>query len=142
MAFLSSLDIAGSALTAERYRMDTILQNISNAEVTKTADGTPYRRKQIIFEERPLSFQQVLNGVQQKSGGVRVAQVVEDQRDFRAVYDPTNSEADENGYVMYPNVDTTEERVDLLAAANSYTANMTALSVAKAIAMKALEIGR
>lgn len=142
MAFLSSLDIAGSALTAERKRIDIALQNIANAETTQTASGEPYRRKLAVFQERPLSFQQTLENVQKKSGGVRISQIVESERDFRSVYDPTNPLADENGYVLYPNVDRTEERVDLLAASNSFNANLTAMNVVKSMAMKALEIGK
>lgn len=145
MAFLSSLDISGSALTSERYRMNIILQNISNADTIGTEDKDPYRRKQVIFEERPLTFDEELTSAQRnrvKSGGVRITKIVENQRDFKPVYDPTNPNANEDGYVMYPNVDTTEERVDLLAASNAYTANLTALGVVKAMTMKALEIGK
>lgn len=139
MAFLSSLDIAGSALTAERHRTDTILQNIANAKTTMTENGEPYRRKQVVFEERPLTFQETLD---KASGGVRVADVVESDRDFKLVYDPTHPQADEEGYVRYPNVDTTEEMLDLMAASNAYEANMTALSVMKSMINKTLEFGK
>lgn len=147
MAFLGSMDIAGSALTAERYRMNIISQNISNASVPAEKGSEPYRRKQLIFEERPLSFQDTLQDADstlnnQKSGGVRVKQIVESDRDFKPVYDPDNPNANEQGYVMYPNVDTTEERVDLMAASNAYSANLTALGVVKAMSMKALSIGQ
>lgn len=145
MAFLSSLDISGSALTAERYRMDVILQNISNANTPAKDGEDPYRRKQVIFQERPLTFRDNLSSAQRaltKSGGVRITEIVESERDFKPVYDPTNPSANEDGYVMYPNVDLTEERVDLMAASNAYIANMTALSVVKATTMKALEIGK
>lgn len=145
MAFLSSLDISGSALTAERYRMDVILQNISNANTPAKDGEDPYRRKQVIFQERPLTFRDSLSSAQRaltKSGGVRITEIVESERDFKPVYDPTNPSANEDGYVMYPNVDLTEERVDLMAASNAYIANMTALSVVKATTMKALEIGK
>jgi flagellar basal-body rod protein FlgC len=145
MAFLSSLDISGSALTAERYRMDVILQNIANASTPATNAEDTYKRKQVIFQERPLTFRDNLSAAQRsltKSGGVRVTQVVENERDPKPVYDPTNPIANEDGYVMYPNVDTTEERVDLMAASNAYIANITALSVVKATTMKALEIGQ
>ena len=144
MAFLGSLDISGSALTAQLYRMNIVLQNISNAETTVTENGGPYRRKQAVFQERPLSFESALQNARnrQPKGGVRVAEIVEDQREFRMVYDPTDPMADENGYVQYPNVDTTEERIDLMAASNAFVSNMTALSVVKAMAMKALELGK
>ena len=141
MSFLPSLDVVGSALTAERYRTDVILQNISNANTTMTASGEPYRRKQVVFAENPLTFSETLDQVQ-SGGGVQIAAVVESDRDFRPVYDPTHPQADEDGYVLYPNVDTTEEQVDLLAASNAYDANITALEVVKAMIRKTMEMGK
>lgn len=140
MAFLNSINTIGSALTAERFRSDIILQNIANQTTTRTGSGEPYRRKQVIFQERHQSFDEVLNQV--KGGGVRVTEVVESQEDFRPVYDPDHPDADEDGYVYYPNVNNTEEQVDLLASSRVYEANVSALSVVKAMASKALEIGR
>ena len=134
-----SLDIVGSALTAERYRSDVILQNIANAKTTRTANGEPYRRKQVVFEERPLSFAETLKNAQ---GGVRITEVVESDRDFKSVFDPSHPDADANGYVLYPNVDTTEEMIDLMAASNAYDANLTSLSVVKAMIKKTLEMGK
>lgn len=144
MAFLSSLDIAGSALTAQRFRTDIILQNLSNAETTKTKNGDPYRRKQVVFEERTLDFKEILNqqSPPANSGGVRVKTVVESENDFVPVYDPSHPHANEEGYVMMPNVNRTEEQIDLMAASNAYNANLTALSLVKAMTMKALEIGK
>lgn len=144
MSFLNSLNIAGSALTAERFRSDIILQNISNAKTTRTSDGEPYRRKQVIFEERTADFSKALQNEQNKleNGGVRAIQIVESEKDFTPVYDPAHPDADENGYVMYPNVNTSEEMVDLMAASRAYEANLTALNIVKAMATKALEIGK
>ncbi len=144
MAFLSSLDIAGSALTAQRFRTDIILQNLSNAETTKTKNGDPYRRKQVVFEERTLDFKEILNqqSPPANAGGVRVKTVVESENDFVPVYDPSHPHANEEGYVMMPNVNRTEEQIDLMAASNAYNANLTALSLVKAMTMKALEIGK
>lgn len=139
MAFLGSLDIVGSALTAERYRGDVILQNIANSQTTVTENGEPYRRRQVVFEERPLTFNDALN---RAKGGVHISDVVESQRDFKPVYDPTHPQANEEGYVLYPNVDTTEEMVDLFAASNAYEANLTALSVVKAMINKTLELSK
>ncbi|MGN1480968.1 flagellar basal body rod protein FlgC [Porcipelethomonas sp.] len=140
MAFLNSINIIGSALTAERFRSDIILQNISNQNTTRTESGEPYRRKQVIFQEREQSFNDVLNKV--SGGGVRVTEVVESQEDFKPVYDPDHPDADEDGYVYYPNVNNTEEQVDLMDASRVYEANVSALSVVKAMASKALEIGK
>lgn len=144
MSLLDSMNITGSALTAERFRMYVALQNLANVNTTRTAAGEPYRRKQVIFQERGVSFASALQNEQAKveGGGVRVTQVVESQRDFIPVYDPAHPDANEEGYVMMPNVDSTEERIDLMAASNSYSANLTALSLVKSLALKALEIGK
>ena len=141
MSFFDSMNIVGSALTAERLRMDVSLQNIANANTTRTKTGEPYRRKQVVFQERAMSFKDVLSTEQYRmqGGGVRVTRVVESDRDFVPVYDPSHPDANEEGYVMMPNVDTTEERIDLMAASNAYEANLTALSVVKSLALKALE---
>lgn len=140
MAFLNSINIIGSALTAERLRSDIILQNIANQNTTRTESGEPYRRKQVIFQEREQSFSDALKKV--TGGGVRVTEVVESQEDFKPVYDPDHPDADEDGYVYYPNVNNTEEQVDLMDASRVYEANVSALSVVKAMASKALEIGK
>jgi flagellar basal-body rod protein FlgC len=144
MSLLDSMNITGSALTAERFRMDVALQNLANVNNTRTAAGEPYRRKQVIFQERGVSFASALREEEArvKGGGVRVTRVVESQRDFIPVYDPAHPDANEEGYVMMPNVDATEERIDLMAASNSYEANLTALSLVKSLALKALEIGK
>lgn len=139
MGFLSSLDIVGSALTAERYRTDVIMQNISNAKTTVTESGGPYARKQVVFEERPLNFQDTLN---KAKGGVRISDIVESTEDFKPIYDPTHPQADEKGYVMYPNVDTTEEMIDLMAASNAYEANLTAFTMAKAMINRTLDMSK
>lgn len=145
MSFLNSLNIAGSALTAERFRMNIIAQNIANQNVTRTEDGGPYRRKQVVFQERRLDFKSVLKGKQTQvsgQGGVRVSEVVESDEPFRMTYDPTHPDANEDGYVLLPNVDTSEEMVDFMAASRAYEANITALNIVKAMAMQALEIGK
>lgn len=144
MSLLDSMNIVGSALTAERFRMDIALQNMANADNTRTASGEPYRRKQVVFQERGMSFRDALKNETAKiqGGGVRVSRVVESQRDFNPVYDPTHPDANEEGYVMMPNVNRTEERVDLMAASNAYEANLTALKLVQSLALKALEIGK
>jgi len=137
------LDIVGSALTAERFRTEIITQNLANAETTETSGGEPYRRQQVVMQEIPLSFADELGKAKNKvKGGVKVSQVVESDRDFIPRYEPDNPNADENGYVLYPNVDRTEEMIDLMAAGNAYEANLTALSVVKAMINKAIDMGR
>jgi len=143
VGFCSSLDIVGSALTAERFRTEIITQNLANAETTETSGGEPYRRQQVVMQEIPLSFADELGKAKNKvKGGVKVSQVVESDRDFIPRYEPDNPNADENGYVLYPNVDRTEEMIDLMAAGNAYEANLTALSVVKAMINKAIDMGR
>lgn len=144
MAFLGSLDITGSAITAERFRSDIISQNIANAKTTMTEDGTPYRRKQVVFEERPMTFKSALDTESRNlagGGGVQVQEVLDNTRDFQQVYDPDNPLANEEGYVLYPNVDSSEEMMDLMAASNAYQTNLTVLSVQKAMISQAIRIG-
>ena len=144
MSFLDSMNSTASALTAERFRKNIALQNLANQNTTRTASGEPYRRKQVVFQERGISFQDSLRTATAKveGGGVRVTQVVESQRDFIPVYDPNHPDANEEGYVMMPNVNSTEERIDLMGASNAYEANLTALKLVQSLALKALEIGR
>lgn len=149
MSFLDSMSITGSALTAERLRMDVALQNIAAAKVTRSetdenGNAVPYARRQVIFQEKAVDFGRLLRDQSDKQlgGGVRVTRIVKNERDFIPVYDPDHPDANEEGYVLYPNVDTTEERIDLMDASNAYEANLTALGIVKALALKSLEIGR
>lgn len=147
MAFLSSLQINASGMTAQRMRMDVISQNLANASTTRTAEGTPYRRHYTIFQQREQmqSFRSVLEGEEQKLStgrGVRVTTIAEDPSDFKLKYDPTHPDALEDGYVRMPNVDTAQEMVDMLGATRAYEANVTALNAVKNMALKALEIGK
>ena len=144
MSFLDSLKIAGSALTAHRFRIDTVAQNLANINTTRTEDGTPYARKLVVLQERNASFTNVLNKARKArtGGGVEVQAVIESKDPFIPVYDPSQPDANADGYVMMPNVNTTEEQIDLMAASRAYEANLTALNVVKTMAMKALEIGK
>lgn len=148
MAFLNSLDISGSALTAERLRMDVISNNIANAGTTRTENGGPYRRQTVVFEPAgEPSFRSMLEskmnaGSSAASGGVKVAKIEEDQSDFTPVYDPTNPDANGQGYVMMPNVDPIKETLDMMSATRAYDASLTAFNAVKNMAVKALEMGR
>jgi len=157
MAFLSALNISASGMTAERMRLDVASENISNLNTTRTEDGGPYKRKMVVFETvKDKNFQQILNGaaygVRGRSGrkigsigaagGVRVAEILEDDRDFKPVYDPLHPDADIDGYVMMPNVDLVKETIDSMSASRGYDANLTAFNAMKAMASKALEIGK
>ncbi len=145
MGFFGSLDIGASGLTAQRVRMDIISQNIANVNTTRTEDGTPYRRKDVLFEERAGSFSDVLATASDKLSngqGVRVTKIVEDTSEFKKVYDPGHPDADEDGYVNMPNVDVVTEMVNMISATRSYEANVTSINATKSMAMKALEIGK
>jgi len=145
MEFLRSFNISGSGLTAQKMRMDVIAQNIANAEVTKTEDGTPYRRKMVVLSsiKQNYSFKDALNKASNlNGGGVQVNSIVEDQSALLPVYNPNHPDANEDGYVMLPNVNTGQEMIDMLSASRAYEANVTAFNATKAMALKALEIGR
>jgi flagellar basal-body rod protein FlgC len=147
MGFFMSLDIGASGLTAQRLRMDTISQNIANVNTTRTEDGTPYRRRDVVFEERsdPNSFSSALSNASEKlygGNGVRVTKITEDSTPFKKVYDPGNPDADADGYVSMPNVDIVTEMVNMISATRSYEANVTSINATKSMAMKALEIGK
>jgi flagellar basal-body rod protein FlgC len=145
----NSIDISSSALTAQRLRMDVIASNIANADVTrgKLVNGqwVPYQRKLVVMEPKSMvSFQQTLNNAMNnsKGEGVKISRITEDRTPFKRVYNPTHPDADENGYILLPNVDVAKEMVDMISATRSYEANITALNASKAMFMKALEIGR
>ncbi|NLM09516.1 MAG: flagellar basal body rod protein FlgC [Clostridiaceae bacterium] len=147
MGFFSALHASASALTAQRLRMDIISENIANVNTTRTEDGTPYRRKTVIFEARNgnTPFSSYLTNASKKlisNGGVRVSGIVEDQTPFKSVYDPGHPDADENGMVQMPNVDVVTEMVNLISASRAYEANITSIDTTKSMALKALEIGR
>ncbi len=139
MAFLSSLDISGSALTAQKFRMKVISENLANAQTTRTENGEPYRRKLVVLSQRVDGFRKELGQV---LAGVEVTQVLEDGDDFKVEYNPDHPDADEAGYVRLPNVNTLEEMVDLMSASRSYEANVTAFNAMKQLASTALNIGK
>jgi len=145
MGYFNAINISASGLTAQRLRLDTIAQNISNVNTTGNAQKLPYRRKMTVFQERSSDFYDILANRMNEDAilnGVRVTNIVEDESPFRMVYEPGNPDADENGYVWYPNVDLMTEMVNMISATRSYEANVTVLNSSKSLAMKALEIGR
>lgn len=149
MAFLSSFDICASGMSAQRLRMDIAAENITNIDTTRTEAGGPYRRKDVLFESYgENSFQEAMRnaskgqGFNNRNAGVRVSAIIEDTREMKMVYNPDHPDADENGYVMMPNVDLLKETVDTMSATRSYEANVTALNAMKLMAQKALDIGK
>ena len=154
MAFLSSINIIGSGLTAQQLRLDVVSENITNSTTTRTEnDGGAYRRKMVVLEAQSgrEDFRSVMaraagkavanrdNGA--NAGGVRVTQIVDDPSPLKLVYDPTHPDADENGYYYLPNVDVAEEEMDAMAATRSYEANLAVLNAVKSMAQTALSIG-
>ena len=144
MAFLSSMDICASGMTAQRLRLDIAAENITNRDTTRTEGGGPYRKKSVVFREIPsTSFQEVLGrAVNGRKGGGEVEAIVLDQSPMDLVYNPDHPDARPDGYVEMPNVDLLAETIDAMSASRSYEANLTALNTIKQMASKALEIGR
>ena len=145
MSFLSSMNISASALTATRLRMDVITENMANINTTRAEGGDdPYRRKYVVFQEKKndRDFASFFNRAQSASGGVRVLQIGTDMSEFKLDYNPSHPDADEDGYVRYPNVEVVQEMVDMMAAFRAYEANITALNTFKDMAVKTLEIGK
>lgn len=149
MSMFSAFNINASGMTAQRYRMDIISENVANAYTTRTEDGTPYRRKIVTFQEKggQTSFSRVLGQAAYSHGysgqGVKVSGVYKDySSEMQKTYDPSHPDADENGYVTYPNVSIVTEMTNMIDASRAWEANSTAFSASKAIALKGLEMGR
>lgn len=137
MSFFSSMDIATSGLTAQRLRLDVISENLANINTTKTAEGGPYKRKIVSFE---TILKQTQNGLENQ--GVQVSGITEDNSPGELVFNPNHPDANEQGYVEMPNVNTVEEMTNMISASRSYEANVTAFNSMKSMALKALEIGK
>ena len=142
--FFDSLDVSSSALSAERLRMNTISSNLANAQTTRTPEGGPYRRKDPVFEAQPVTeFSQVLQGqMEVPMHRVKVVDVVSDTGAPKMVYQPDHPDANPEGYVAMPNVNTMEEMVNLITASRTYEANVTAVNISRNMMHRALEIGR
>ncbi len=133
-----AIGISASALDAERLRMKVVANNVANAQ-SHSLDGTPYRRKEVIFKEK-LSHLMADSGVEAGLQGVEVEDILESQLPFKVMYRPGNPYADEDGYVKMPNVNTVEEMVDMMSASRSYQANLSAVKMSKTMANEALEM--
>lgn len=162
MAFLNSINIVGSGLTAEQLRLDIISENVTNSQTTRVENGDgPYRRKIVTFqaESNRDTFREAMarasaasnnsrsrlvsnRMVQPTAGGVRVVRIAEDPSDFRIVYDPTHPDANDDGYVELPNVDMVKEIADAMAATQAFNSNVTAFNTLKSVISSGLELGR
>jgi flagellar basal-body rod protein FlgC len=146
MDFMSALDIGSSALSAQRTNLNVISMNLANIRSTKTANGEgPYQRKSVIFESTPVDspFSKAMQGALDRDiSGVKVTGVVNDNRPPRMVYEPGHPDADESGYVAYPDINVVEEMANMITTMRSYEANAASISTTKSMFTKALEIGR
>jgi flagellar basal-body rod protein FlgC len=137
----AAVTASASALAVERARIEVAVSNMANAESTRSVDGQPYRRRDVLLSADPVnSFEDALG----KAGatGVKVTGIVEDRAPFRRRYEPSHPDADAEGFVSLPNVDASEEMVDMLGAARAYQANLAAITLIKDMVAKALELGR
>ncbi|EAJ6459705.1 flagellar basal body rod protein FlgC [Campylobacter jejuni] len=163
MAYLSDFDISGYGLSAQRFRMNVISSNIANANTTRTAEGGPYRRREVIFKatdfdkllneqinkdnnflkyENPLNDPSSPEEAKPAIQSVVVDKVVRDDKDFRMKYDPSHPDVNAEGYVAYPNVNPVIEMADLIEATRAYQANVSAFTSAKTIAQSAIDLLR
>ena len=139
----NAMDVAASGMTAQRTRMDIISQNIANVNTTRNKDGEVYKRQTVVFRENSnATFDSILSNKLEtyQAHGVKISAIVEDTSDGILAYGPTHPDADENGYVEYPNVNTVTEMTNLIDASRSYEANATTFNAAKAMASKGLEL--
>lgn len=138
MAFLRSLDISASGMTAQRMRLDIISENITNKDTTRTAEGGVYRKKSVVFQD-------ILSAAARgkEKGGVIVSEIIEDTiTPTELVYNPAHPDANADGYVEMPNVNSLKETIDAMSASRSYDANVTAFNIMKQMAAKGLDIGK
>ena len=148
MGLFDAIDVTGSGLSAERLRMDVTSENLANAQTTKGADGQPYRRKTVVLQEAGggPTFGNVLQTAMGDAGsparGVQVSGIVQDSTPLKRIYDPGHPDADKNGYVTMPNVNTVTEMTDLISASRAYEADVTAMQTAKQMFTKTLDILR
>jgi flagellar basal-body rod protein FlgC len=151
MSFLNSIDVSASGLTAQRLRMDTIASNMANVETTRVANGKgPYRRHVVVFEAQDdkankSTFEGTLEDQINALSGVKVKEIKElsdTEAPYRRVYEPSHPDADAQGYVNYPNVNVVEEMINMISSNRAYEANTKVIESTRAMALKALEIGR
>ncbi|MDR0529862.1 MAG: flagellar basal body rod protein FlgC [Zoogloeaceae bacterium] len=135
MSLFNVFHIASSAMTAQSIRLNTTASNLANVDSATTANGSPYRAKQVVFQATPVGHDGAA------SQGVRVTQIVESAAPLRMTYDPHNPLADEKGYVAMPNVDPVEEMVNMISASRSYQNNVEIMNTARQMLLRTLQIG-
>lgn len=136
MSLFNVFQVSASAMSAQSMRLNAVASNMANADSVVSADGKPYRAKQVVFEATPMG------GAGELSKGVRVTQVVESTAPARMVYDPKNPAADEKGYVAFSNVNVVEEMTNMISASRSYQTNVEVMNTAKSLLLRTLQIGQ
>ena len=143
MDIFTTMKISSSALKAQRVRMNTISSNLANIETTRTPDGGPYRKREVVFQSSTQGFADTLDSrMRNAAQGVKVSHIQASSQPFPMVYDPTHPDADAEGMLAMPNVNLVEETADMMSASRAYEANVSVVRSAKRMALKALEIGR
>ena len=143
MDIFTTMKISASALKAQRLRMNAISSNLANIETTRTPDGGPYRKREVIFQSTSQGFADTLDSrMRDAAQGVKVSHVQASSRPPLKVYDPSHPDADEQGMLAMPNINLVEETADMMSASRAYEANVTVVKSARRMALKALEIGR
>ena len=141
MDFITSFDICASGLTAQRKKMDVIASNLANAGTIQTPEGGPYKRKVAVLAAEPVGGR-FGAALQDALSRVKVQEVIEDAEGRKKVHDPSHPNADEQGYVTYPNVNVVTEMADMITANRAYEACVTAMDASKNMVLKALDIGK
>ena len=143
MDMFTTMKISASALKAQRVRMNAISSNLANIETTRTPDGGPYRKREVVFQSTQQGFAEALDGQMRDAvQGVKVSHVQASPLPPRMVYDPSHPDANEKGEVAMPNISLVEETADMMSASRAYEANVTVVKSAKRMALKALDIGK
>ncbi len=144
MSLFSSIDVSASGMSAQRERAELLVENIANAETTRTADGGPYKRRDVVFESSPVSsqFSSELGSQMGQADGVRVSQIVTDTTEPNRRYMPGHPDADKDGYVLVPHMNPAQDMVDLMGAQRSYQANVSAITAVKDMIQRSIDLFR
>lgn len=145
MSLFSSIDVSASGMSAQRERAEVLVENIANAETTRTAEGGPYRRRDVVFQSTPVGSQfssELGEQLGQQGVGVKVSQVAIDNSEPTRRYMPGHPDADKDGYVLFPHTNPAQDMVDLLGASRSYQANVSAISAVKDMIQRSIDLFR
>lgn len=141
MSLISILDISAQGMNVQKQRLDVASQNLANINSTQTPEGGPYKKKNVVVSAVPVSFEKMMQKKQDPLYFPRVDRVVDGNDPLKKVYDPQHPDADQAGYVNMPNINATQEMVDVMTASKIYEANITVMNAAKSMALRTLEIG-